>query len=146
MNIYEAKTTYRKIGEVVGACTDTIPDVVNYMRGAFREFPLQEQLWILSIDANNKIRSRERVAVGTATRVPFDMALVFRPVLLQGACSFAVVHNHPDGDPTPSPEDVKASKRIEKAAKVMDIIYHDFLIIGEPCNRYYSFNEQGLVG
>jgi DNA repair protein RadC len=53
------------------------------------------------------------------------------------------VHNHPSGDPTPSPADVKTTKDISKAASVFDISVHDHLIIGH--GRYVSLRDLGLI-
>jgi DNA repair protein RadC len=54
-----------------------------------------------------------------------------------------LVHNHPSGDPTPSPADVKTTKDISKAASVFDISVHDHLIIGH--GRYVSLRDLGLI-
>ena len=61
--------------------------------------------------------------------------------VLRPSCS--VVHNHPSGDPTPSPADVKTAKDISKAASVFDISVHDHLIIGH--GRYVSLRDLGEI-
>jgi DNA repair protein RadC len=56
-----------------------------------------------------------------------------------------VVHNHPSGEPTPSPEDVALTRRLQSAAVILDLPLLDHLIVGEA-ERYYSFREAGLIG
>ena len=55
-----------------------------------------------------------------------------------------LVHNHPTGDPTPSPEDEKFTARLLIATKALGIFLHDHIIIGDE-GKYYSFNETGLM-
>lgn len=67
---------------------------------------------------------------------------LFREAVRQGAVAIIVIHNHPSGDPAPSPEDVTATKSIVAAGKLMDIDVLDHMIIGK--NRYVSLKERGL--
>ena len=68
---------------------------------------------------------------------------IFVRLCLCGASIFALCHNHPSGDPSPSNEDCLFTKKLEEASKLMDIHLVDHIIIGDHC--YYSFSENGLL-
>jgi DNA repair protein RadC len=67
---------------------------------------------------------------------------LFRAAIQRNAASIIVVHNHPSGDPTPSPEDIALTKSIVQAGKLLDIDLIDHLVIGQ--NKYVSMKERGL--
>ena len=70
------------------------------------------------------------------------MAEVFREAIRANSAGIIVVHNHPSGDPTPSPEDVRVTEMLVQAGALLDISVLDHLVIGR--NRYVSLKEQGL--
>jgi DNA repair protein RadC len=71
---------------------------------------------------------------------------VFVPACVTpGAVALVVAHNHPSGDPTPSPDDIALTARLRAAASVLDVAFLDHLIVGED-DRYYSFREHGFIG
>jgi len=83
---------------------------------------------------------------GTRTSTPVSMPDVFVPACLTpGTTGLMVVHNHPSGDPTPSPDDARLTLRLCAAADVLDLPLLDHLIVGDE-QRYYSFREAGLMG
>jgi DNA repair protein RadC len=67
---------------------------------------------------------------------------VFRAAIRRNACSIIVAHNHPSGDPTPSPEDVRVTEMLVDAGKLLDIAVLDHIVIGR--NRFVSLKERGL--
>jgi DNA repair protein RadC len=67
---------------------------------------------------------------------------VFREAIRSNCASIIVVHNHPSGDPTPSPEDVRVTEQLVDAGRLLDIEVLDHLVIGR--NRYVSLKERGL--
>lgn len=71
------------------------------------------------------------------------MGEVFREAVRSNAASIVIVHNHPSGDPTPSPEDVSVTELIIEAGRLLDVDVLDHLIIGR--NRFVSLKEQGLA-
>jgi DNA repair protein RadC len=145
MIIYEASTRYKKVGEMTSPALLNEPRAaIDYMRGAFRDFPRQEQVWILVLTKKNHIMARERVAIGATSSCSVDPSICFRPCIVQGGSAIIIVHNHPSGDPTPSLSDVNMAKRLHECGKVLDIEVHDFIIIGDPQN-HYSFNDKGLI-
>lgn len=59
------------------------------------------------------------------------------------ASAVVVVHNHPSGEVTPSPQDIETTQKMKQAAEVLEIILQDHIIIGREC--YYSFMENGKI-
>ncbi|MDR0361387.1 MAG: hypothetical protein LBJ46_01670 [Planctomycetota bacterium] len=73
-----------------------------------------------------------------------EMADLMRPVIQESASSIALVHNHPSGDPAPSPADRDFTRRLKSACGVFGFVLVDHVIITE--NGYFSFDEEGLLG
>ena len=74
---------------------------------------------------------------------------IFFPVIARAAHSFILVHNHPSGDPQPSEADLRLTRRISEAARILQIQLLDHVIIGQPMNGrqgYFSFKEAGTIG
>jgi len=67
---------------------------------------------------------------------------LFKSAVKRSAASLIVVHNHPSGDPTPSPDDIAITRAIIQAGKLMDVEVLDHLIIGR--GRFISLKERGL--
>jgi DNA repair protein RadC len=63
--------------------------------------------------------------------------------LRKKASAIILAHNHPSGHVRPSDADIRLTKTIQETAKVLDILVHDHIIIGE--NRFFSFREEGLM-
>ncbi len=102
----------------------------------------QEELRIVGLDTKNTIVDMETVYRGSVNSAVVRIAEVLRlPIALQ-CVGMIMLHNHPSGDPTPSPEDVRITQLVKESAKLMDIDLLDHLIIGR--NRYVSLKERGL--
>ncbi len=113
------------------------------MDGAFGSNPLQEQVFVILLNRKNVPISREQVTIGTTSSCLLDPSTVFRPAILAGASCIILSHNHPSGDPSPSSADMRITKKIKEAGKVLDIDVLDHVIIGE--NDCYSFSDKGLI-
>jgi DNA repair protein RadC len=101
-----------------------------------------EELRVASLDIKNRVVNMSTVSHGSVGMAQFRMAELLRmPVALQCA-GMIMLHNHPSGDPTPSPEDVAITELVRECAGKMDIMLLDHLIIGN--NRYISLKERGL--
>jgi len=82
---------------------------------------------------------------GTRSSTSISLPDVFVPACLTpGTTALLVVHNHPSGDPTPSPDDVRLTLRLAQAADVLDLPLLDHLIVGDS-GRYFSFREAGTL-
>ena len=82
---------------------------------------------------------------GTRSSTPISLPDVFVPACLTpGTTALLVVHNHPSGDPSPSPDDARLTLRLAQAADILDMPLLDHLIVGDA-GRYFSFREAGTL-
>jgi DNA repair protein RadC len=102
----------------------------------------QEQMRVLLLDTKNRLLAAPTVYQGSLNTSLIRIGELFREAIKQNCAAIIVVHNHPSGDPTPSPEDVGVTRQIVQAGKLLDIELLDHLIIGR--NRYVSLKERGL--
>jgi DNA repair protein RadC len=102
-----------------------------------------EEFHILFLDRKNALIRDERQQRGTVDHTPVYTREVIKRALELGASALILVHNHPSGDPTPSPADISVTKDIIKAASPLGIAVHDHLIIGR--GDYASMRDLGLL-
>ena len=97
---------------------------------------------MLYLDTRNRLLDSETVYVGSLNASHIRVSEVFREAVKRNCASIIVVHNHPSGDPTPSPEDVEVTRQLVAAGNLLDIEVLDHLIIGQQ--RFVSLRERGL--
>jgi DNA repair protein RadC len=102
----------------------------------------QETLRTLLLDTKHHVLASPTVYVGNVNTSVIRVAELFREAVRLNCVAMIVAHNHPSGDPTPSPDDVRVTEQIVKAGQLLDIDVLDHLIIGHQ--RYVSMNERGL--
>ncbi len=102
----------------------------------------QEHLRLVLLDTRNQVLATPNVYVGSLNTSVIRVGELFRAAIKENAAAMIVAHNHPSGDPSPSPEDVRVTKQIASAGKLLDIDVLDHLIIGH--GRYVSLKERGL--
>jgi len=104
-----------------------------------------EVLWLLALDVQLRVigEAPEVISRGTLNASLVHPREVFCAAITARAASVIVVHNHPSGDPTPSPEDRSITHTLVAAGRLPDIPVRDHVIIGE--GRYLSFAEAGLL-
>jgi DNA repair protein RadC len=103
----------------------------------------QEEFWTLFVNAKNEVIGKRLVHVGTLTMAPVGPREVFREAVRHGAAAVIVAHNHPSGDPTPSPEDILVTETLRQAGDVLDIPLLDHLIIGH--GHFTSMKRKGYL-
>lgn len=99
-----------------------------------------EEMRILILDTKNNVVENIARYKGTVNSSVLRAAEVFRPAVIRNCPSVIVAHNHPSGDPTPSPEDTEVTRQLVEAGRLLDIELLDHLIIGNP--RYVSLKER----
>ncbi len=109
-----------------------------------------EKFWVLSLNRKNRLLKCEAVTSGTATASLVHPREVFREAIRNSASALICAHNHPSGDPSPSQADIRATRQLREAAKVVQLDLLDHVIIGQNehdpgGNGYYSFAESGLL-
>ena len=102
----------------------------------------QEHFSVILLDCKNRIIRVETLYKGNLTAAIVRVGEIFAPAIKYNAAAIIVAHNHPSGDPTPSPEDITVTRSIVQAGKLLDIKVLDHLIIGQQ--RYVSLRERGL--
>lgn len=104
----------------------------------FEQF-VEEQMVVLLLNQRNRITHDVMVYQGTVNTVYIRPAEIFRQAIIQNSPSIILSHNHPSGNPAPSPEDINMTKRIFDAGQILDIELIDHIIVGQ--DTYYSLKE-----
>lgn len=117
-------------------------DVANLLMAEMSGFD-QEHLRVLLLNTKNEVLGIQEIYVGNVNSSMVRAAEVFRPAIRDNAPSIIVVHNHPSGDPTPSPEDVSITRDLVSAGKLLSIDLLDHVVIGSG-SRFVSLNEKRL--
>lgn len=99
----------------------------------------REVVIALLLDSKNKITSIYEVSMGSVCESITHPREVFKAAILANACGIILGHNHLSGDCTPSPEDVRNTRRIYDCGNLMGIYVFDHIIVSD--NDYYSFKE-----
>jgi DNA repair protein RadC len=103
----------------------------------------QEVMGGLLLDSKNRLVKDAPIFRGTVSHAAVAPAPLFRQAILAGAAGVILYHNHPSGDPEPSPEDVATTKRFVAAGREIGIEVKDHVIVGR--GRCVSFHERGLL-
>src|SRR5450755_4211253 len=98
-----------------------------------------EQMRILLLDSKGQLVEKANLYQGTANSAVLRAAEVFRPAVIRNCPGLILCHNHPSGDPAPSPEDIEATRQLVEAGRILDIELVDHLIIGHQ--RFVSLKE-----
>lgn len=102
----------------------------------------QEHLRTVILDTKNHVLKVHTVYIGSLNTAMVRVGELFREAIRLNAAAVIVAHNHPSGDPTPSPEDVRVTHQMVEAGKLLSIDVLDHLVIGQQ--RWVSLKERGL--
>ena len=102
----------------------------------------QEHLRVLLLDTRNHVLDIVEIYKGSVNSSQIRVGEVFKMAIRRNAPAIIIAHNHPSGDPTPSPDDVAVTRALVQAGKLLDIDVLDHLVIGNY--RYVSLKERGL--
>ncbi len=120
-------------------CTRELLDYCKVYMGGLKD----ERFCVIYLDAQNKLTGIETVQEGIVNQAVVYPRKVLENALEQKASAIILVHNHPSGHVKPSDADIRLTKTIQDTARILDILVHDHIIIGE--NRFFSFREEGLI-
>ena len=109
----------------------------------------QEAFVAFDLNSKNNIIDRRLVTLGILDSSLVHPREVFRGAILNNAAAIVVAHNHPSGDPTPSAEDVRITRQLLEAGKILGISVLDHVVIGRPApdrrQSHVSLREAGLI-
>ena len=116
-------------------------DAANLLMAEMSLLP-QEHLRTVLLDTRNRVISIPTVYIGSLNSASVRIAEVFREAIRANCAAMIVVHNHPSGDPSPSPEDVQITRHLVEAGVMLGIDVLDHLVIGQQ--RFVSMKERAL--
>jgi DNA repair protein RadC len=119
-------------------CPADAAEMVQYEMSALE----QEELRVMLLDTRNRVQHIETIYRGSVNSSQVRIAEVFKAAIRRNATNLIVVHNHPSGDPTPSPDDVAITRAILQAGELLDVKLLDHIIVGS--GRFVSLKERGL--
>jgi DNA repair protein RadC len=102
----------------------------------------QEHLRVILLDTRNHVLDIVEIYKGSVNSSQVHVGELFKPAVRRNATAIIVVHNHPSGDPTPSPDDVAVTRAIVQAGRLLDGDVLDHMIVGQ--GRWVSLKERGL--
>jgi DNA repair protein RadC len=108
----------------------------------------KESLRIVLLDTKLRLIRVEEIALGTLNECIAHPRDIFRPALLHNAYAVVLAHNHPSGDPTPSDADRRLTIRLAEAARLLQVIFFDHVIVGSPDAGhapFFSFRGAGVI-
>jgi len=103
----------------------------------------KEHFFAVLLNTQNHYLMHTEVSVGTQSASLVHPREVLGPALREGAASIILIHNHPSGDPTPSREDLRLTRQLADAARLLDLRVHDHIIIGNGTERWMSLAQRG---
>jgi DNA repair protein RadC len=117
-------------------------NVADLMREELR-YLQKEHFVCLFLNTKNHVVAQETLSMGSLNASIVHPREVFRAAIKRSSASIICVHNHPSGDPTPSPEDIQLTHRLVEAGSIIGIEVLDHIIIGD--HKFVSLKEQGYM-
>jgi len=117
-------------------------DVVRMLAARLRDLAVEE-FHLLALDSQSRVLRDVLVTRGLLNSSLVHPREVFRAAIAEAAAGIIVVHNHPSGDPTPSPEDRSVTKQLVEAGRLLDLPLYDHVILAG--DRFFSFATAGLL-
>jgi DNA repair protein RadC len=120
----------------------TPEEAYNELKGLSRG-KKKEHFWAILLDTRSRIIKSVEVSVGSLDTSIVHPREVFKEAIAASSSSVIVAHNHPSGNPEPSQDDIKLSRRLKEAGELVGIELVDHIIIGD--GRYLSLKREGLL-
>ncbi len=130
-------------GRADGGPSITCPEDVQKLLGEEMGALCQEQVRVLLLDRRNRVVGQRTIYQGNTYASVVRPAEVLRPAVVEGVPHLIIAHNHPSGDPTPSPQDFQVTKELREAADLLGLKLLDHIVIG--ANEVVSLKDQGLL-
>ena len=122
--------------------TQSKEDLINYCKAKLGFLP-NEEFWMISLDSKKAIVKEDLISKGLTDKTPVYPKQVIEKAMKNGASSILLLHNHPNGNPQASQQDITITKAIDIPARVLNISIYDHIIIAQ--DKHFSFKENKLV-
>jgi DNA repair protein RadC len=116
--------------------------VVRAIRASIKD-KAKEHFKLILLNPRNKIIGISTISIGTLNASLVHPREVFKDAIVHSAASVVLAHNHPSGDPEPSEDDIKITKKLVESGKILGIDVIDHIVVGK--NSFLSFKERGLI-
>lgn len=126
------------LGSRIGSSKDVAAHYLPLLRG-----DTMESLHLVGLDSRNAVRFMHCVCRGGVSSCAVSPRDLLRPLVLNACVAGIVIHNHPSGDPSPSPEDIALTERIARGAELLGMRLLDHVVIG--ADGHFSFLDAGLL-
>ena len=117
-------------------------DVFDILKPILIDLPFEE-FWLLILNRANLVIKKEMISRGGVSGTVVDTKIIFKAAIENYASSIIICHNHPSGNLKPSEADIRITKNIKEAGKLMEIPLLDHLIVAET--GFYSFADEGML-
>ncbi|MGO1058957.1 RadC family protein [Planococcus sp. FY231025] len=117
-------------------------DAANYLMADMTSLK-QEHFVVLFLNIKNQVMHKQTIFVGSLNASIVHPREIFREAVRRSSASIVCAHNHPSGNPAPSPEDIAVTKRLMEAGSIIGIELLDHIIIGD--HQFISLNEKGFM-
>lgn len=117
-------------------------DIYKHFHPLLCDLPTEE-FWVLLLNQANRIIDKVRISRGGLDQTTADVRTILREALIGRATQLALVHNHPSGNPQPSTDDLRLTRAVCDAARLMNLRVIDHLIVTD--GSYFSFNDEGSL-
>jgi len=117
-------------------------DLIKYCKAKLG-FQPNEEFWMISLDSKHTVIKENLISKGLTDKTPVYPKQVIEKAMKDNASSILLLHNHPNGNPQASEQDITITKAIEIPARVLNISIFDHIIVAR--NQYYSFKENKLI-
>jgi DNA repair protein RadC len=129
-------------------CVSCPEDTASILRPILQN-KKQEEMWAILLNAKNRVEKIYMVTMGLADRSQCHAREMFREAIINNASRIILAHNHPSGDPTPSPQDITMTRSMIEAGKIIGIEVIDHIIMGLKTSErhidHLSFRNEGLI-
>ena len=117
-------------------------DVFEYIEPTLRD---QKKEYVVELILNSKcqVEAREVISIGDLSSATVHPREIFNPAIRKSAAAIIIIHNHPSGDPSPSRDDIEATRRLQEVSKIVGIRLMDHIIVGRDC--FVSLREEGVI-
>lgn len=122
---------------------DKASDAVAAVRPLLMDLE-HEEVWAIMLNRMLKVIDKVKITSGTIASCSIDVNGICRNALLSKATGVILAHNHPSGSPKPGPSDIKETKRLKDALKMIDVALIDHIIVSKGGDAY-SFSEETII-